>query len=153
MLPCKSEMLIMKYSTDGMMDMCSQLLLIHHMVNSALWLIRTMASNELDILYWLAMLKSTVNSSYRIIRTNCLYSDGDELSVVDCMYCNRWCQFNCLPEAGDIVTLPMKSISLVVAYSSMLFSKLFHSLALPGAPSIAYHLLVDWHHSKRCVYS
>ena len=58
----------------------------------------------------------------------------------------------CLPEAGDIVTLPMKSVSLVVAYSSMLFLKLFHSPALPRAPSIAYHLSVDWHHSKRCVY-
>ena len=46
----------------------------------------------------------------------------------------------------------MKSVSLVVAYSSMLFPKLFHSPALPGAPSIAYHLSVDWHHSKRCVY-
>ena len=40
----------------------------------------------------------------------------------------------CLPEAGDIVTLPMKFVSLVVAYSSMLFPKLFHCLALPGAP-------------------
>ena len=60
--------------------------------------------------------------------------------------------FFCLPEAGDIVTLPMKSVSLVVAYSSMLFPKLFHSPALPGAPSIAYCLSVDWHHSKRCVY-
>ena len=40
----------------------------------------------------------------------------------------------CLPEAGDIVMLPMKSVSLVVAYSSMLFPKLFHSPALPGAP-------------------
>ena len=59
---------------------------------------------------------------------------------------------HCLPEAGNIVTLPMKSVSLVVAYSSMLFPKLFHSLALPGAPSIAYHLSVDWHHSKQCVY-
>ena len=58
----------------------------------------------------------------------------------------------CLPEAGDIVTLPMKSVSLVVTYSSMLFPKLFHSPALPRAPSIAYHLSVDWHHSKRCVY-
>ena len=58
----------------------------------------------------------------------------------------------CLPEVGDIVTLPMKSVSLVVAYSSMLFLKLFHSPALPGAPSIAYRLSVDWHHSKRCVY-
>ena len=27
----------------------------------------------------------------------------------------------CLPEAGDIVTLPMKSVLLVVAYSSKLF--------------------------------
>ena len=34
----------------------------------------------------------------------------------------------CLPEAGDIVTLPMKSVSLVVAYSSMLFPKLFQAL-------------------------
>ena len=59
---------------------------------------------------------------------------------------------DCLPEAGDIVTLPMKSVSLVVAYSSMLFPKLFHSPALPRAPSIAYRLSVDWHHSKRCVY-
>ena len=58
--------------------------------------------------------------------------------------------FNCLLEAGDIVTLPMKSVSLVVAYSSMLFPKLFHSPALPGAPSIAYRLSVDWHRSKRC---
>ena len=33
----------------------------------------------------------------------------------------------CLPEAGDIVTLPMKSVSLVVAYSSMLFPKLFQA--------------------------
>ena len=49
---------------------------------------------------------------------------------------------DCLPEAGDIVTLPMKSVSLVVAYSSMLFPKLFHSPALPGAPSIAYRLSV-----------
>ena len=38
---------------------------------------------------------------------------------------------NCLPEAGDIVTLPMKSISLVVAYSSKLFRKMFHAPALP----------------------
>ena len=33
----------------------------------------------------------------------------------------------CLPEAGDIVMLPMKSVSLVVAYSSMLFPKLFQA--------------------------
>ena len=37
----------------------------------------------------------------------------------------------CLPEAGDIVTLPMKSVSLVVAYSSKLFRKMFHAPALP----------------------
>ena len=34
---------------------------------------------------------------------------------------------DCLPEAGDIVTLPMRSVSLVVAYSSMLFPKLFQA--------------------------
>ena len=38
---------------------------------------------------------------------------------------------DCLPEAGDIVTLPMKSVSLVVAYSSKLFQKMFHAPALP----------------------
>ena len=54
----------------------------------------------------------------------------------------------CLLEAGDIVMLPMKSVSLVVAYSSMLFPKLFHSPALPRAPLITYCLSVDWHHSK-----
>ena len=37
----------------------------------------------------------------------------------------------CLPEAGDIVTLPMKSVSLVVVYSSKLFRKMFHAPALP----------------------
>ena len=39
--------------------------------------------------------------------------------------------FYCLPEAGDIVTLPMESVSLVVAYSSKLFRKMFHAPALP----------------------
>ena len=72
------------------------------------------------------------------------HPEGFRLTFRDCIYC--------LPEAGDIVTLPMKSVSLVVAYSSMLFPKLFHSPALPGAPSIAYCLSVDWHHSKRCIY-
>ena len=39
-----------------------------------------MSSDESDLL----LLKCTVYSSYRIISTNCLYSVGDELSVVDC---------------------------------------------------------------------
>ena len=41
-----------------------------------------MTSDKLDTLYWLPMLKSTVYSSHRIIRTNYL---GDELTIVDCI--------------------------------------------------------------------
>ena len=52
----------------------------------------------------------------------------------------------CLLEAGDIVTLPMKSVSLVVAYSSKLFRKMFHT---SGSSQM---LSVDWHRSKRCIY-
>ena len=52
-------------------------------LNSAVHLIRTVS---LDTLHWLAMLNSTVNSSLRIIRTVCLYSDGDELSGVNCIF-------------------------------------------------------------------
>ena len=44
-----------------------------------------MASDEPDTLHGLSMLKYTVNSSYQIIWKNCLYSEADELTVVDCM--------------------------------------------------------------------
>ena len=87
-------------------------------------------------------------NNYLIFSDHC--KDG-LVSKLSTNQVQKWPNY-CLPEAGDIVTLPIKSVSLVVAYSAMLFPKLFHSPALPGAPSITYHLSVHWHHSKRCVY-
>ena len=49
---------------------------------------------------------------------------SDEFHLIESFYF-------CLLEAGDIVTLPMKSVSLFVAYSSKLFQKMFHAPALP----------------------
>ena len=62
-----------------------------------------------------------------------------------------WCTDYCLPEAEDIVTLPMKSVSFVVAHLSFLCPKLFQA---PGGSSRSPldRLSLDWHRSKPCIY-
>ena len=50
------------------------------------------------------------------------------------------------------MTLPMKSVSLVVAYSSFLCLKLFQAPS-GSSRSPLNCLSVDWHRSKRCIYS
>ena len=105
-----------------------------------------------DLIAYFSASYSCVKGKRPFIFNNCLLISDIILSGRMYRIVFKFSRHYCLPEAGDIVMLPMKSVSLVVAYSSMLFPKLFHSPALPGAPLIAYHLSVDWHHSKRCVY-
>ena len=67
------------------------------------------------------------------------------------IYPSQHKKINCLLEAGDIVTLPIKSASFVVAYSSFFCPKLFQALG-GSFQSLLDHLLVDWHSSKWCIY-
>ena len=69
----KKEKWALWATTALSLNLYSWLHLIHHTLNSARCLIRTIS---LDTLHWLPMLKGTLNSSPRLIRTKNLYSEG-----------------------------------------------------------------------------